>query len=337
MMWIKDSLFVLVTAAAAMLGGVAQASAQTVETAPLNLEAKIALGKVSGRIDHMAFDPVRNRLFVAELQNNSVAVVDIKERKVIHRMSGLSEPQGIGYESSGDTVYVANGGDGSVRLFAGGDYRETGRVVLGGDADNVRVDLPGKRVLIGYGEGALGVLDPASRSKIADFPLPAHPESFQLDSATNQIFVNVPGSKTIVVLDGTTGRQKARWPLKDAGANFPMAVDQDAQRILVGFRAPARLGAFAVSNGASVAITELCGDTDDLFVDAKRSRIYVSCGQGVFDVFEAREGGYRRLARLQTAPGARTSYFVPSIDRLFLAVRSTTAEPAAIWVFRPAP
>jgi hypothetical protein len=81
----------------------------------------------------------------------------------------------------------------------------------------------------------------------------------------------------------------------------------------------------------------LAGDADDLFVDAKRSRIYVSCGEGFLDVFDARAGDYRRLARVPTARGARTSYYVPLMDRLFLAVRAASSEPAAVWVYRPAP
>src|SRR6185437_12851814 len=44
---------------------------------PLVLEAKIPLGAVSGRIDHFAVDLARQRLFVAELGNNSVGVVDL--------------------------------------------------------------------------------------------------------------------------------------------------------------------------------------------------------------------------------------------------------------------
>ena len=75
---------------------------------------------------------------------------------------------------------------------------------------------------------------------------------------------------------------------------------------------------------------------DDMFLDAKRRRIYVSCGEGVLDVLDAK-GAYRRLARIRTAPGARTSLFVPEVDRLFVAARATPEEPAAIWVFRPAP
>src|ERR1700722_10409148 len=65
--------------------------------APLQLEGKIPLGAVRGRIDHMAIDLERRRLFVAELGNDSVGVVDLKGGSVLRRISGLREPQGAGY------------------------------------------------------------------------------------------------------------------------------------------------------------------------------------------------------------------------------------------------
>src|SRR5262249_11833466 len=133
------------------------------------------------------------------------------------------------------------------------------------------------------------------------------------------------------------GQPKALWRVEEAGANFPMTLDEDAQRILVAFRAPGRLAAFSARTGESVASVALCNDADDLFVDAKRSRIYVSCGEGFLDVFDARARDYRRLARVPTVRGARTSYYVPSMDRLFLAVRAALLEPAAVWVYRPVP
>jgi DNA-binding beta-propeller fold protein YncE len=256
---------------------------------------------------------------------------------VIHVIAGLMEPQGVGYEPSTDTLYVANGGDGSVRLYRGADYAETGRIDLGDDADNIRIDPTAKRVLIGYGKGGIATIDPATRTKIADFALPVHPEGFQLDRANNQIIVNVPHARAIAVLDGGSGQPKALWRVEETGANFPMALDEEAQRVLVAFRAPGRLAAYSARTGESVASVELCGDADDLFVDAKRSRIYVSCGEGFLDIFDARARDYRRLARVPTVRGARTSYYVPSMDRLFLAVRAASLEPAAVWVYRPAP
>ena len=115
-----------------------------------------------------------------------------------------------------------------------------------------------------------------------------------------------------------------------------MAIDGEAHRVLVVFRSPPTLMALSSQDGHVVAKVETCGDADDVFVDRKRRRVYVSCGEGVIDVFEPDEAGYRRLARVPTAPGTRTSLFVPELDRLFVAVRAGSSEPAAIWVFRPA-
>src|SRR5262245_8778237 len=130
------------------------ASAQTPELSALQLEAKIPLGNVAGRIDHMAVDLERQRLFVAELGNNSVGVLDLKDRKLVHRIGALKEPQGVAYLRGTDTLYVSNGGDGSVRLYRGADFGESGRIDLGDDADNIRIDGKAGRVLVGYGNGA---------------------------------------------------------------------------------------------------------------------------------------------------------------------------------------
>jgi DNA-binding beta-propeller fold protein YncE len=141
---------------------------------PLVIETKIPLGDVSGRIDHLGIDVQRQRLFVAELGNNSLGVVDLASGKV-RTIAGFSEPQGVAYVASVDSVYVANGGDGSVRVLRGDDLAPVGRIKLGDDADNVRVDASRNRVLVGYGNGAIAVIDPATRTKVADIRLKGHP------------------------------------------------------------------------------------------------------------------------------------------------------------------
>jgi DNA-binding beta-propeller fold protein YncE len=165
------------------------------------LETKFLLGEVNGRIDHLTIDPGRHRLFIAEFGNDSVGVVDIDQRKVISLITEQKRPQGIAYEASTDTLYIANGGDGTVRMFQAADFASLGRIDLGDDADNIRVDATAKQVFIGYGSGALAVIDPVNRKKIADIALKAHPESFQLDKEAQRIFVNVPDKQTISVID----------------------------------------------------------------------------------------------------------------------------------------
>src|SRR5664280_1567369 len=150
----------VLVATAALSGTVDNAFAQPVETAPLQLEAKIPLGSVHGRIDHMAVDLKRQRLFVAELGNDSVGIMDLANRKLLQTITGLKEPQGVGYDPLTDILYVANAGDGSVRLLEGDQYRPAGQIELGSDADNVRVDAATSRIFVGYGSGALAIIDP---------------------------------------------------------------------------------------------------------------------------------------------------------------------------------
>jgi DNA-binding beta-propeller fold protein YncE len=334
-MWKSFSALAASIAVAAF--ALAPTSAQTTVPEALQIEAKIPLGQVNGRIDHLAVDVVRSRLFVAELGNNSVAVVDIKSNKLVQVISGLTEPQGVGYVPSTETLYVANARDGSVQLFRGERYTPGDAVRLGSDADNIRFDAATGKLLVGYGGGGLAIIDPASVSKPTDIPLPGHPESFQLTRDGKHIYVNIPETHMIAVIDPATGKMTARWPTQGMSGNFAMALDEDARQLIVAFRHPAKLGAFAMTDGVMGASTDICGDIDDVFVDAKRQRIYASCGEGFVEVIDKASTPWRRLARVRTVAGARTSLFVPQLDRLFVAVRANGAEPAAIWVLRPTP
>ncbi len=322
---------------AAVMGIALSMASWAADPAPLVLEAKIPLGAVAGRIDHFAFDADQQILFVAELGNNTVGIVDLKERKVLRRLAELSEPQGLAYHAATGTLYVANAGDGSLRLYQGPDFMPEGRIFLGDDADNIRIDSWRNRIVVGYGKGALAVIDPASRRKIGELPLKGHPESFQFDETGARIFANVPDARQIAVLDVGSGRQTSTLDTAGATSNFPMTVDPDEHRVLVAFRSPAKLMAFGTQTGKLEASLDTCRDADDVFVDARRHRVYVSCGEGSIDVFGKGSNGYERLARIPTVTGARTSLFVATNDRLYLGVRASASEPAAIWVFRPQP
>jgi hypothetical protein len=303
------------------------------ESPSLRLISKISLGDVRGRIDHLAVDLGRRRLFVAELGNDTVGVVDLKGKRTQRTIAGLREPQGIGYVPSMDSVYVANGADGSLRIFRGPDLVPSGEIALGDDADNVRVDDAAHRLFVGYGSGALAVIDTTRATRVATIALEAHPESFRLEPTGNRIIVNVPNAGEIAVVDRRREKTVASWRTGALRANFPLALDETHGRLITVFRHPPKLGIYRARDGRLVAALDTCGDSDDVFVDSRRSRIYVICGEGAIDVFGAVGERYGHLARIRTAPGARTGLFVPELDRLFLAVRARSGTPAAIWVY----
>jgi hypothetical protein len=322
--------------AAVILGLLVPAAARAQEA--LSLEGKIALPGVAGRIDHMAVDLGRKRLLVAALGNGTLETVDLASGSRVKQVAGLHEPQGVAYVQKPDLVVVASAGDGTGRFFRGEDLAPAGSLSLSSDADNVRIDPRTGNIIVGYSSGGLAIIDPEKKSKIGDVKLAAHPESFQLDPTSARIFANVPDAGQVAVVDFATARQIASWTVPGLRANFPLAIDGSGTMVAAVFRHPPKLVLLDIKTGAAKQQLDTCGDSDDVSFDAKRQRIYVSCGAGAVDVFQREAAGYRHLALVETSSGARTSLFVPELDRLYVAARAgLLGSDAAILVFRPLP
>jgi YVTN family beta-propeller protein len=137
-MMIPKRKLVCVCGVVMLLAGVASVNAQS--HLPLRLERTIPLPDVKGRIDHLAFDVDNQRLFVAALGNNTVEVIDIKSGKRVRSISRLAEPQGVPYQPEKKRLWIANGKDGTVRIFDAQTFQPLRSIGLGDDADNIRRD-----------------------------------------------------------------------------------------------------------------------------------------------------------------------------------------------------
>jgi DNA-binding beta-propeller fold protein YncE len=302
---------------------------------PLEQVATIALPNVEGRFDHLAYDPQTERLFVAALGNNTVEVLDVRNNVHFRQLTGFAEPQGVAVLAKSRTVAVANGQGTGVQFLGADDFGDLRSVRLGDDADNVRYETRTGDVYVGYGDGALARVDAASGTVRGEVRLAAHPESFQLEPSGPRIFVNVPNAGHLAVVDRVGMKVVATWPVTKAKANFPLALDAAGHRLFVGCRRPAVILVYDSTSGRAIASFDAVGDTDDLFFDADRQRLYVSGGEGFIDVFAVPAGGdASRIARVATAAGARTSLFVPVLGRLFLAVPHRGAQKAEIRVYQ---
>jgi len=306
------------------------------ESTALKLTKTIPLPGVKGRFDHFAIDTKGQRLFVAALGNNTLEVLDVAAGKRLKSITGLRKPTGVLHLPEARRIGVANGDDGSFKLFDDVSYELANNLRALDDADNVRRDAKTKLIYAGYGDGALAILDSTGQKNIGDIKLPAHPESFQLEADGPRIFVNAPDAQQIAVIDRKKKSVVATWPMKNFKANFPMALDETNHRLLIGCRQPARLVVLDTANGQPVTDLAISGDTDDLFYDAKRKRIYISCGEGFVEVISQRDADhYERSERLSTRSGARTSFFSTQLDALFLAVPQRNGQDAEIRIYQP--
>src|SRR5690348_7235982 len=268
----------------------------------LILTAKIPLQNVSGRIDHIAFDAADGLAFVAALGNNTIEVVNVKTKQVIHTIKGLKEPQGVAYIPSLKRLVVANDGNGACIFFNATNYQQLKVIDLKDDADNIRFDEISNLLYVGYGSGGIAIIDANTINEIASIPLDGHPESFQLDKKQNRIYINVPDADEIEVADISTHAVILKWKNTSASSNFPMALDADNNRLFIGCRSPATLRAINTQTGKDISALSCSGDADDIFYDREDSLVFLSAGRGFIDVFKTNE--LRRINHIATRNGA---------------------------------
>lgn len=305
------------------------------QTNSLQLIETIPLQNVSGRIDHLSFDSKYNYVFVAALGNNTVEVANLKNKKVIHSIKGLHEPQGVAFIPENNSLVIANGDNGECDVFNTTAFQKINSIQLGDDADNVRYDATGKKIYVGYGNGGIAIIDATTFKLINEIKLSGHPESFQINKQEKKIYVNVPDEKQIEVIDLTQNKIIAQWKNTTANANFPMALDETNHRLFIGCRHPSKLLVLDTETGKIIASVDIDGDTDDVFYNASAKEIYVSCGSGYVDVITQIDANrYTANGKMKTNSGARTSLFIPELHQLIVAAPAHMGTNAQLMIYK---
>jgi DNA-binding beta-propeller fold protein YncE len=304
---------------------------------PLELVQTIPLTGKAGRLDHLALDGKGRRLFVANLSNDSLDIVDLKAGKLLKQIPGQGKIQGVAYAPDLDRIFVGNGEDGVCNAFDGKDYSLLKSFKLP-DADNVRYDPKSGRVYVTHAEHSLAVLDAKALKVLATVKLPGPPEAFQLDPAKPRIFLNCLSPGQVVVIDTTKQEVATSYPLEGAKANYPLALDADHHRVFVGCRKPPVVLALDAETGKEVARIDIPGDIDDLYYDAKRKRLYTTCGEGFLAVIEQKDADKYKLAdKLATARQARTGLFDPETGRFYLVLPAHDGKGPEVQVYQAKP
>src|ERR1700736_4711841 len=123
---------------------------------PLRLVQTIPLANVKGRMDHLGVDVKGQRLFAAALDNNTLEVIDLKAGKRIFSIPAQSKPQGVFYSPDFNKLFVANGTDGTCKIFAGDTLKLINNLQIGTDADHVGYDPTTKYLFVGFGDAKSG-------------------------------------------------------------------------------------------------------------------------------------------------------------------------------------
>jgi DNA-binding beta-propeller fold protein YncE len=307
---------------------------------PLQLTMTIPLPNVSGRLDHMGIDVKGGRLFVAALENNTVEIIDVRAGKWLRSIPDFSKPQGVYYASDVKKLFVASGKDGTCKSFNGKtlELLNTEKLSLG--ADLVDYDRRANQLYVGHGGkdagneyGELALIDARTGKRDENLQVEAHPGAILVGEG-DRVFVTVPDKGHILVLDRKAHAIRQTWAMDGNPHATSVALDESHHRMFVGTRNPAMIVVLDSNSGKEVARTPTVNTLDGIFFDRVTRRIYASGGEGFVDVQRQVDADhYESIAHVATGPNARTSLFVPEMQRLIVAIPKAADRSAEIRVY----
>jgi DNA-binding beta-propeller fold protein YncE len=296
--------------------------------ASLELVRTIVLKGKAGKLDHLSIDHKRERLFLANSVNGTLDVVDLKAGALLKQVAGQTGIQGIAYAADLDRVFVGLGTGGYCNAFDGDSYKLLKTIKFADDADNVRYDAARRQVFVAHAEKALGVVDAQSFALKGDIKLPGTVEGFQIENGRNRLFLVIPTPSQVAVIDTDKREVTNSYPVKMAGGGHPLALDEANKRMFVGCRQAPMVVVMDTETGKEITGVPVPEGIDDLFYDAKRKRLYASCGEGYLAVIRQLDADhYQAAEKIATAKQAKTSLFDAETSHLYLAVPRQPGKP----------
>jgi hypothetical protein len=298
----------------------------------LHLAGRHDLPGYSGDFDHFEYDLKGNRLWLAAEDHGSLDGFELSTLKFQRSVKGVvSTPHGILYVPEKNWLVVTDsGGDMQTRVIDASSYKVTRTIKLAAPgADSIGYDAGGKRLYVVNGgrdarmqQTFLSVVDPVTLQRLGDLKFDSDKvEAMAIESKGNRLYINVTGRNYMAVVDKATLAVLATWPIKEAEQNAPVALDEAGKRLFIVARKPGTLIILNADTGASIATFKAPERCDQVLWDAANRRIYALGGEGYIGVFRQKDADhYEELARVPSAPGAKTGVLVPELNRLYVAV-----------------
>ena len=297
--------------------------------------------------DHMALDIKGQRLFTTPQANKAVDVLDLKTGKVLHTISGFGNPHAILYRADRNRLFVTDGGAGALKIFDATTYREIKSIKLELNADGIGYDEKNGYLYVSNGGDEAGkefsqisIIDTAREEKVGDIRVEAPGlEAMIVDPSNGRLYINLPESSSVAVIDLQKRAVIANWPLTKGKENMAFALDTAHHLLYVGCRDTDVRGSIVIldsETGKELERLPIGGWVDSMFYDPERHTIYASSGVGeVFTYQHQNDGTYRALEPVDTAVMAKTALYSPDLDRLYVSVPHLGGTTAKVLVFKP--
>jgi DNA-binding beta-propeller fold protein YncE len=309
-----------------IFGNAARVGAQ--EKLPLKLVATTPLPGFTGDFDHFGLDLKGKRLFLAAEDHKTVEVFDL-DGKRLTSITGFGQPHAILYMAGVNKLIVTDGdGFGMVELVSGEDYKILNTIKLPPGVDGAVFNPVNQYYYVESGGTETGgqthkinIIDTKAFKLTGDITLPGnHSEAMAISRDGKKMYVNLTGPKEIGVVNLETRELVARWPITGAETPNSIALDEPNHRLFIATRNPPKFFVFDTDSGKIVTTVPCSPFNDDMWFDVARKRIYLSGSETTTVLAQKDADHYEFVAEVPTGYRAKTSLYVPQLNRFYAAV-----------------
>jgi DNA-binding beta-propeller fold protein YncE len=329
--------------------------AKAQENLPLKLITTTPLPDLVGDLEFFAPDLKGNRLFLCAENSGRVEVFNLRTGKRIRSITGFEEPHDIVYLPDTNKFIVTDGvveaekaghDRGWVKLISGKSYEVVDKIKLPPAVDEAVFDPVNKYFYVesasrepGGKTHLINIIDTVSFKLIGEITLPgSHSEAMAIDHSGGKLYVNNGGAREVAVVDLRTRQVIARWSVTGGEDQTALALDGKNHRLFISTRKPPKFFVFDTDTGKLVTTLPCTGVSDHMIFEAARKRIYVF-GTETASVFEERDADHYEHTEVPTGYRAKTSLFVPELNRMYVALSGKEKPEAklAIQIYQVQP
>lgn len=230
------------------------------------------------RPQSVAIDEERNRIFISNLDNNIITVIDGATQKPIAKIPAVNAAQMIGFNKANGKLYATSPVDNTVAVIDTLDKNYPVKIIPVGNQPRVLyINTVTNRIYVSHaGDSTVHVIDGANDTDILTIPL--SPKSFPLliqgDETANKVYVNLYGLGQVAVIDGATNKIEKQIPV---GQNSVwLRPIPSAHRLIVSVEGENKIAIINTDTDEVMQNVKLSGAPYRIFFDDRTSYIYVN-------------------------------------------------------------
>ena len=320
--------------------------AQSSSAPALKLVKTVELPGYTGDFDHFAVDRERSRFLLAAEDHQTLEVFDLDSGTHLRTITGFGAPHSILVRPGAKTIVVTDSGKTMTKILDADTYAQKGSIPLVEGADSAGYDASANVYYIVTGgkdvdmkTAEIEKVNPDTGQVLGQIKFQDdHVEAMAVEKQGDRLFENLTQTNKVAVVDRKDMKELAEWPVKPCEQNAMMALDEAQKRVYVVCRKPGMVVAMDSDNGAVISTQPAPLRADDVLYDAAAHRLYVPGGEGYIGIYDTADANSVKLiAKVPSAPGAKTGLLLPDRHMLILAASPGETKATAKLLFYQLP